>query len=117
MGLYDANPFSSVEVYPDENGVITIEIEELQRIEINFHPRDFFPEAQVKANHYIGYHIIDEHLRPLPVGSGLDSAEGIFYWLPGAGFIGRYSLVFIEIREGGRIEKRQVTINMVPKFR
>jgi len=110
------NNSSLFEVYPDENGIITIEIEELQRVEINFHPRDVFPGAQVKANHYMGYHIIDERLRPLPVGSRLDNAGGIFYWQPGPAFIGRYSLVFIEIREGGRIEKRQVTINIVPKF-
>jgi hypothetical protein len=111
------NNSSLFEVYPDENGMITIEIEELQRVEINFHPRDVFPGAQVKANHYMGYHIIDERLRPLPVGSRLDNAGGIFYWQPGPAFIGIYSLVFIEIREGGRIEKRQVTINIVPKFR
>jgi hypothetical protein len=64
-------------VYPDENGIITVEIKELERLEIHF------PASPVNS------------LSPLPVGSTLDKGRGIFYWQPGPGFRGVYEFVFL----------------------
>ena len=39
-----------------------------------------------------GYQLIDGKRVPLPIGSSLK--RGIFYWQPGPGFLGDYTLVF-----------------------
>ncbi|MCX6583196.1 MAG: SBBP repeat-containing protein [Candidatus Aminicenantes bacterium] len=104
------------EVYPDENGMINIELKELERIEVHFQPpRDIFEGDREKANNYIGYHIINERLRPLPVGSTLDGKRGIFYWQPGPGFIGKYRLVFMEKMETGLLNQKEVGVTIIPK--
>jgi len=43
-----------------------------------------------------GYLKVGEELRPLPIGSYLDERKGIFYWLPGPGFLGEYNFIFID---------------------
>ncbi|MCX6560648.1 MAG: hypothetical protein NTZ26_09035, partial [Candidatus Aminicenantes bacterium] len=45
---------------------------------------------------WAGYLIVGDELRPLPIGSTLDSDAGVFSWLPGPGFLGDYRLVFID---------------------
>jgi hypothetical protein len=37
--------------------------------------------------------VVSEH-RPLPIGSTLDGATGIFTWVPGPAFSGTYVLLF-----------------------
>jgi hypothetical protein len=83
-------------VYPGDSGIITIDTEELERVEVHF------PGVICTAS-------------PLPVGSTLDTQRGIFYWQPGPGFIGDYEYEFInvegtnttKIRLRVRIEKRE----------
>jgi hypothetical protein len=85
------------EIYPDENEMITIEIKELERLEIDLsHPV--------------------ESISPLPIGSFLDRGRGVFYWQPGAGYLGEYRLVFIERGNAGGIWKRVILIKILPKF-
>jgi len=85
------------EIYPDENEMIAIEIKELERLEIDFsHPV--------------------ESISRLPVGSFLDRARGVFYWQPGAGYLGEYRLVFIERGDAGGMKKRFIRVNIIPKF-
>jgi hypothetical protein len=84
-------------IYPDENEMITIEIKELERLEIDFsHPV--------------------ECISRLPIGSFLDTERGIFYWQPGAGYLGEYELIFIERANVDRIRKRVILIKILPKF-
>ncbi|MCP5106784.1 MAG: hypothetical protein GY950_25600 [bacterium] len=121
----DSTPFSSAPVavkmgynknvepavsYPGENGIITINIRELERLELHLTPNTQQPVR------ITGYHVIGEQLRPHPIGSTLDSERGIFYWIPGPGFLGAYQLVFIEERPNGEIINRLVNIKIVPKF-
>jgi subtilisin family serine protease len=46
--------------------------------------------------------VVGNERRRLPVGSTLDAERGIFYWQPGAAFIGQYEFVF----ERGGVETR-----------
>lgn len=85
------------EIYPDEEGVTHIEIQELERVEILLSPGAV-------------------NVFSLPVGSTLDSREGIFYWQPGPGFIGQYHLVFMEKEEKGVVNRKEVVVTIVPKF-
>jgi hypothetical protein len=43
-----------------------------------------------------GYLQANGTLRPLPPGSQLDPATGLFTWAPGPGYIGTYDLVFLQ---------------------
>jgi len=59
---------------------------------------------------------VGDELRPLPIGSTLDSHTGIFSWLPGPGFLGTYDLIFLVKGDpcGGR--KIPVRLTVKPKF-
>ncbi len=85
----------AIAVYPDSLGKIHIPLKELERVEIHFKPGTVIFSS-------------------LPVGSVMDSSLGIFYWLPGPGFIGEYALVFHEPDETGEIYKREVLIRIHP---
>lgn len=89
-------------IYPDETGNITIEIRELERIEIRLAP-------SVSPVPWEGYLILGNQLKALPVGSTLDKDGGIFYWQPGAGFVGNYALIFAN-RETNRLHKINIKI-------
>ncbi|NIM13263.1 MAG: hypothetical protein GTO45_14215 [Candidatus Aminicenantes bacterium] len=94
------------EIYPDEKGDIHIEIRELERVEID-----------LGCSQWRGHHVIGNRLKPLPVGSTLDTGRGIFYWQPGPGFIGQYQLVFLSREENGELTKKTIKINIMPKFK
>ncbi len=107
--------------YPDENGIITIEINELERIELYIDNNS----AQVEENgsknskfkiqnskFYSGCQLVGSRLKRLPIGSTLDTKKGVFYWLPGPGFVGRYALVFVDTESN---QMRQVNVKILPK--
>jgi len=83
------------EVYPDEEGVIHIEIRELERVEIHL------PPGVV-------------NISPLPIGSTFDPGKGIFYWQPGPGFVGVYRFVFVEKDEAGQVNREDIIVNIMP---
>lgn len=98
-------------MYPGEDGIIEIEIKELERIEIYLtQAREDVPLLNCK-----GYLVVNDQLRPLPIGSTLDSQRGIFYWQPGVGFYGDYDLVFIKQTNTGRNAAR-VKVRILPKY-
>jgi hypothetical protein len=93
-------------VYPDDKGVLTIDIKELERVEIHFFESIVNIEPRTL------------NLSLLPIGSTLDMERGIFYWQPGPGFIGDYQLIFlIKEEETEGIKKRVVSIKIVPGFK
>jgi hypothetical protein len=49
-------------------------------------------------------------LRPLPIGSRLEAATGVFTWQPGVGFVGAYEFVFV-----GEASRRDVRIVLHPR--
>jgi hypothetical protein len=65
---------------------------EMERIEID--ATALMPGACTVAR-YEGQERVGPASRPLPIGSRLDAASGIFTWQPGPGFVGRYRLVFV----------------------
>jgi hypothetical protein len=72
-------PIEPARITADARGVYSVSIEELDRIEL-----------PVGAT--LGYLLVKDERRPLPVGSTLKS--GRFYWQPGPGFLGDYDLLF-----------------------
>jgi hypothetical protein len=84
-------------IYPGKNGIIHIEIKELERIEIHFSGEIF-------------------NFSPLPIGSFLDAREGKFYWQPGVGFIGEYRFAFIERGPTGESKMRTITVTIHSKY-
>jgi hypothetical protein len=108
-GYFD--DFAPQILYPDKKGMIHIEIKEDERIEIGLR------DPGTGSTRYFGYLSIGQKLRRLPIGSFLDSSNGIFYWQPGPGYIGMYKLVFIEKNPKGKTSKRQMRITITPKFK
>jgi hypothetical protein len=92
-----------VTVYPNGEGLITIEIKELERVEIHLFDSTLNVEPRTL------------NLSSFPIGSSLDMERGIFYWTPGPGFIGTYELVFMVVDSAGNIYRNRVMINIVPK--
>jgi len=91
------------EIYPDENGIITVEIRELEILKIN-----------LGHLNCIGYQLIKDQLKPPPIGSFMDTEKGVFHWQPGAGFYGIYNFIFIKTH-GNQSEKFKIRINILPK--
>lgn len=103
-----------MEMFPNENGLISIDIKELDRLIVDIGKRQGRGEGG-----YSGYHLVGSdvpQMRRLPVGSTLDKAEGKFYWQAGPGFIGVYRLLFIKHGDNGESFKTVITINIQPKF-
>ena len=96
----DVEPMS---LMPDAGGISRVEISELERIELQL------------SNPCSGYMIMGNRLTQLPVGSTLDLKKGIFSWIPGPGFLGKYNLVFVEKGPDGSLSKKKVTVTIVPQ--
>jgi hypothetical protein len=95
-------------VSPGEKGMICLEINELEPIEIQL--SNGLP-LKLK-----GYLKVGEDYRPLPVGSTLDAQRGIFSWHPGPGFMRDYQLIFVIKNEFGEFVKKQIHLRIVPKL-
>ena len=100
-------------IYPDQSGIIAIETKELERIEIAFAGTR---EGNSSSPGCSGYLVVGNELRPLPIGSTLDSRRGRFYWQPGPGHLGEYFLVFFREEDAYRWHKTTVAITIVPKY-
>jgi hypothetical protein len=96
------------EIYPDDNGMINIEMKELDRVEVRLNA----DRSSAPSDRWFGSRLIGEELRPLPVGSTFDAEKGIFNWSLGPGFVGIYELIFID--KNGSNSKR-IKINILPK--
>jgi hypothetical protein len=96
-------------VYPEEKDTITIEIEELERIEIQL------TSENTSSCRYTGYLVVGSGLKALPIGSTFDTVRGMFSWQPGAGFIGNYRLVFMEETAAGYETRKNILITITPK--
>jgi hypothetical protein len=102
---YNKNIESQI-ISPDEDGTITVEIKELERLEIHF-----FDDKKSTFAANLEHRTMNISL--LPIGSTLDAAGGVFYWSPGPGFFGTYKLIFIDYSKNCL---RRVNINILPKY-
>jgi hypothetical protein len=93
--------------YPDENGTVSIEIKELERLEIHL----FDPgESTLSLEHRTS------NISSLPIGSTLDARRGVFFWQPGVGFVGEYRFVFIATDHTGNQTRKNIVVNIKPRF-
>lgn len=99
-GYAPDTPFALHEA--DAHGRVTLQAEELDRIELMTHGATE------------GYLVSGEALRPLPIGSRLDPDSGSFIWQPGIGFVGSYDLIFLRRTSGG-LARQDVRIVLNPK--
>jgi len=95
--------------FADENGILHVELKELERVVIHFFDRESEAPQPGKQDRemFMG--------STQPVGSTLDSQKGIFYWQVGPGFVGEYDLVFFEKTRDGEIYKRNIIITISPR--
>jgi hypothetical protein len=100
----------AVEIYPDDKGLITINLKELERLELDF------SNSTSVFSQISGYMVMDGKRCALPVGSTLAAGERKFYWQPGPGFIGEYRLVFIEKEPEKSIRRKDINVKIIPRF-
>jgi hypothetical protein len=86
---------------------IVVRGEEIDRFELSL--------GEHVGQTYRGYLRVADRLRPLPIGSRLDAATGVFTWSPGVGFVGTYDLVFVRSAGGAAIARREVRVVLQPK--
>jgi hypothetical protein len=119
-------------MYPGDNGIITIEIKELERVEIHFsraHSPSGLPGrtrglaflsgplpggSELSTGVLEGFQLVGDSLAALPIGATFDRERGIFYWQPGPGFIGTYRFIFIKNGQTRGMIKIPVQITIVP---
>jgi hypothetical protein len=53
-----------------------------------------YVQLRLPRDYTAAYRLVGDERRPLPVGSTWDEANGIFYWRPAVGFLGRHELAF-----------------------
>jgi Leucine-rich repeat (LRR) protein len=92
--------------YPDENGNITIEIDQMQRLEIRF-----FGETEAATTG--DRSTLNAFL--LPIGSTMDKSKGVFYWQPGPAFLGEHRLVFIDKVQDLAVGRKNIIVKIVPQ--
>jgi hypothetical protein len=90
-------------VYPDETGALTIDIDELELLELHL-----LPQSLVNSNW------TTFPTSTLPPGSTLDPERGIFHWQPGAGFFGQYRFDFIIKNQHNQLIHRNILIHIRP---
>lgn len=83
-----------------------VEIRELERVEVEMSA----------GGGWTGYMMVGNRLEKLPVGSTLNAEQGVFYWLPGPGFLGNYDFIFIR-QNGTTVEHEKIRITITPKFK
>lgn len=95
-------------VLPGRNGIV-IPSRELDRVVIHL--------SDTPSPGWSGCLTANGAARPLPPGSTLDSEKGIFYWMPGAGFVGEYTFDFVASDPlTGKMKRKRFTINIGPRF-
>jgi hypothetical protein len=92
--------------YAATDGTFVVQAEELDRLELHLNT--------TKGRRFDGYMRTPSGLAALPAGSQLD-ATGVFAWQTGAGFVGSYDFVFVELSGGLAVERVDVRIVLNPK--
>jgi hypothetical protein len=108
-------------LYPDEDGVVNIRIRELEPVEIRLSEgmrglAPLYTASESSTGFTFGFQIIGNRLAALPIGSFLDSKNGIFSWMPGPGFLRDYKFTFIEKSKTGEMKQRLITVRIGPQI-
>jgi len=98
---------------PSKDGIIEIEAQKLERIRINLADGEGVSSNSANNSYrYTGYLQLGNYLRPLPPGSSLDTASGVFSWQLGLGFKGEYRLVFYQVDTSGTSIKKDILVRI-----
>lgn len=100
------DPETPLQTYQSQNDRVTVQAEELDRVELQLGAHD---------SPYTGYLRAANGLGPLPTGSALDPVTGAFTWMPGVGFSGAYDFVFVQPGMAEAASRRDVRIVLNPK--
>jgi hypothetical protein len=95
-----AVPASQPMKLPEDTGILSMETEELGRIEL-------------KVGATAGYEIVNGERHRLPIGSTLKN--GVFYWQVGPAFLGDFNLVFERPLVDGTIQQVPAKVHVGPK--
>ncbi|MGE5339965.1 MAG: hypothetical protein ACM3SY_00660 [Candidatus Omnitrophota bacterium] len=82
---------------PDDQGLIRIDLREMERVEIDFLQKNRGGSMNVSE---------------LPIGSTFDRNRGVFCWQIGPGFLGDYRMTFVVKNESGHLERRDLLIRV-----
>jgi Fibronectin type III domain len=97
-------------VFPEWSGELRVRTVETEQVEVRLGSQ--VDDGQVT---YEGYVVMGGHMRPLPIGSSLNTTTGTFTWQPGPGFIGRYQFVFLRTGADGFKTRIPVSVRISPK--
>ncbi len=97
-------------VFPEWSGEIRVRTRETEQVEVKLASQ--FDDGKAS---YEGYVVVGGRMRPLPVGSSLDTNTGLFTWQPGPGFLGRYEFVFLRTGANGIKTRIPVNLRISPK--
>ncbi|MDQ1349892.1 MAG: hypothetical protein QG657_193 [Acidobacteriota bacterium] len=77
---------------------------------------------EIQALDYLKLRVVEANsqsraalLSDLPIGSTFDAANGIFYWQPGPGFKGDFTLNFLVTDQNGNTTPKDITIHILPR--
>jgi hypothetical protein len=104
---FDAD--APMQTYAARNGQVTVQAEELDRVELQLAAGDG------AGGRYVGYLRKGAALAPLPAGSLLNEETGEFTWLPGVAFVGAYDFLFARMNGGTPVDRREVRVVLNPK--
>jgi hypothetical protein len=88
-----------------QDNEVWIEMEEVGRLELHLEGRG--------GNHFIGWG--RTNVEGLPEGSTLDKGNGVFYWMPSPGFLGKHVLHFAVSDGIHRNKPMKVVVSIVPR--
>jgi hypothetical protein len=104
-----ADPFPEL-AFPEMTGEVLVQARETEPIEVRL-----ANQFTYQGGSYEGYVVVNDEMRPLPIGSTLDAARGVFRWQPGPGFVGTYDFVFIRKLPEGWKTRIPVRLTIAPK--
>jgi uncharacterized protein (TIGR01370 family) len=97
-------------VYPDERGILSIQIKHMECLEIHLSSGALHPyQSTIQPSNHPTI-----PLSPLPIGATLDSEGNVLYWQPGPGFLGFHRLEFAVYRESVGMIKKVIRIKIIP---
>jgi hypothetical protein len=96
-------------ISPDENGIITVEARELDRVELQFGDAG-------QARKLFAWLLAGDQFRSLPPGTNINPDTGTFCWQIGMAYVGKYRFFFIEEDQDGNQIGRNVIMYIRSKF-
>jgi hypothetical protein len=95
------------QLFAGENNRFVVNVNPVERLEIRLWPDEYDKDERVG---FEGYGMNTGRHGTLPVGSTLDTENGVFYWMPGPGFAGKFNFEFFKIYKDGTGSKKEIVI-------